>query len=151
MSHDHQAGSNHLSDDELILSLYCPDQTSVHLTWCKACQSRLSAMQSSRDSLEANALPTADLTPERFARQRRLTYEKLTEPVPLWSSVFQLKWLSAGATALLLGGSLFLYQHGQPNTTADDRISDVELAQDVSRLSQSIEPVAAEPLKGLFE
>ncbi len=52
---------------------------------------------------------------------------------------------------LLWQGGLALYQHGQVTSGVDSRISDAQLAQEVSQLSQGQEDPTTQPLQELFE
>ena len=142
--------SSHISDEELIRSLYSEEQNHAHLVSCPACRQRRDALQWNRKRIELDQLPTVDLSTDHLAAQRRRIYARLSKPQPVWSSVLGSRWVSAAATVLVLGGGLFVFEHRQA-VPQEDRISDADLAQEVSQLSQSGEPLPADPLKGLFE
>ncbi len=143
--------SVHLSDEDLITLLYMGDLAGSHAADCATCRERLNTLQSNRVMIEREQLSTTDVTPERLAAQRRGIYGRISQSVPVWSFLLRPRWISAAATAIILGGGLFVFQHQQAVTPQEDTISDSDLAQEVSRLSQSPEPLPAAPLKGLFE
>jgi hypothetical protein len=60
------------------------------------------------------------------------------------------RWVSAAATVLVLGGSVFFYEQRQARVT-ENHVTDAELAQDVSLMSLDSEPPATAPLQALFE
>ena len=142
--------AEHPSDEDLISLLYSDDDGDAHLRSCPTCQSRRNALLLHRSRIEREQLPTADLSAAHLAAQRRDIYARLSERHRFWSVMFDRRWVSAAATVMVLAGSLFFYERDQARPQ-EDKISDVELAQEVSRLSQSAEPSAAQPLKGLFE
>ena len=145
-----ESESPHLNDQQLIGSLYC-EENQTHLDDCAACRDRLRALAHNRQLLEAHALPDPEVSFEALAIRRRQIYERLSRPLPVWERLAIPRWISAGATVIALAGGLMIYQHRQTPAAIDDRISDAQLAQEVSSLSQTPEASPTGPLEELFE
>ena len=143
--------SNHLSDDELISALYLADDQDPHLAVCQLCSHRLQALQQHRLQIEAVALPDPNLSFESMATRRRAIYAFLTQPASLWSHLTAPRWITAAVTAVALSGGLIVYQHSQAGSPVEDHISDAQLAQEVSQISQGPEAPSTQPSQELFE
>ncbi len=142
--------SGHWTDHQLIEHLYGVGPEGDHLRGCSECQDRLSAMQSCRLALEPTseqAGPGAEL----LARQRRRIYAKLAEPAHWWSETRMRRWASAAATLLVLGGGLMVYEEYHQQELVKDQVSDAQLADQVSSMTQDSEPQPTAPLEALFE
>ena len=141
--------SGHWTDEQLIEHLYGVGCEDPHLHACAACQARLSSMQAQRQALDG-AASHEDVSFEFLAAQRRKIYAMLTEPRRFWSDGQLRRWASAAATILILGGGLLVYEDHKQQSV-DNKISDAQLAREVSSMAQESEPQATAPLQALFE
>jgi hypothetical protein len=139
--------SGHWTDDELIQHLYGVGPGDGHADVCADCRARLSAAQAHRRALEADVCALESDRHEFFMTQRRRIYARLSEPVSWWKNVPVVRWVSAAATVLVLGGSLLIYER----KARVEPMSDAELARDVSRMAVDSEPQSTAPLQALFE
>ncbi len=147
--------SGHWTDDQLMAHLYGVGPEDGHLPGCGACEARLAAMESHRFTLE-RTFQQAELSPEFLATQRReiytkLTYAKLAQLAHWWSGAALRRWASAAAMLFVLGGGLTVYEEYHRQELLKDQVSDAELAEQVSSMSQVSEPQPTAPLKALFE
>lgn len=148
--------SGHWTDDRLIAYLYAglepgvdPEHT-AHLQNCNLCRSRLQAFERRRTESSLDPAEWSDVTPAFLAEQRRRIYNRLEEasafPVRgLW------RWASAGTAVAAVGVGLVVFTEHRPWSRPECKISDAQLAQEVSTLSLSAEAAPAAPLKALFE
>jgi hypothetical protein len=143
--------SGHWTDEQLIEHLYGVGPEDGHIQQCMDCQARFSAMQANRHAIERAGSSQADVSFEFLAAQRRQIYAKLTEPAHWWSHFELKRWVSAAATVLVAGGGLFLYEQNHKQQMVDNRVSDAQLAQEVSRMAQESEALPTAPLHALFE
>jgi hypothetical protein len=143
--------SGHWTDDELLAFLYGIGPSGDHLDACFECQSRLSAMQSSRQAIEHSASLADSINPSLLAAQRRAIYQRMQQPVRRWNMLLVRRCVGGLATACILGGSLFLYQHNREAELAQERINDAKLAQEVAAMAQDSDISSMAPLEGLFE
>ena len=142
--------SGHWTDDELIEHLYGLEPEDGHLAVCTACQKRLSSMQAARQTVELNS--SDDVSFDFLAAQRRRIYAGLTGRMHWWPQLPLRRWASAAAVLSILGGALVLYQERIAQRPAtDSKISDVQLAQEVSGMADDAEPQPTAPLQALFE
>ena len=141
--------SGHWTDDQLIDYLYGVGREDDHLSGCVGCQARLSSMQGNRRTFESSGSLADDVSFEFLAAQRRKIYGKITEPVRWWSHGQFRRWASAAVTVLVLSGAMFVYE--QKHQQGDNRVSDAQLALEVSNMVQDSEPQATVPLQQLFE
>ena len=58
---------------------------------------------------------------------------------------------SATATLLVLGGGLMVYEEHHEQALLKDKVSDAQLAEQVSSMTQDSEPPSTAPLKALFD
>jgi hypothetical protein len=66
--------------------------------------------------------------------------------------VLQLRrWAPGVAALLLLSGGLFVYEHNHTSVRPQTTLSDAQLAQDVSQMSDNEEALPTAPLQALFE
>lgn len=141
--------SGHWTDEQLIENLYGLGPDDRHLEGCAVCQERLSVMQANRRALEVES--SQDVSFDFLAAQRRQIYAKLTQPVRWWSRFEIRRWVSAGATVLAVGGGLLLYEENHRQQLMDNKVSDAQLAQEVSSMVQDSEPQPTAPLEELFD
>lgn len=141
----------HWTDEQLIASLYDVGSDDSHLMECVQCRERLAALQANRQALERASADAADaFDPVLLAAQRRKIYARLSEPAFFPFNVRVRSWASAAATLFVLGSGFFLFeQHRQG--LPENSLSDAQLAQEVSSLSQNLEAQPVAPLQGLFE
>ena len=142
--------SRHFTDEQLIDQMYGADlvsqssETLPHLVDCRECGSRLAEMHTRWKDVagesERNSLPVGFL-----AEQRQVIYAKLGKSVRWW------RWVSAGTAAAVLGVGLMIIGGGNRPSWQESRVSDVQLATDVSALSLNLEAQPAAPLQALFE
>ncbi|MBV8864751.1 MAG: hypothetical protein JO210_05055 [Acidobacteriaceae bacterium] len=139
--------SGHWTDDQLIAYLYDVGLDDGHLHGCRECQARLSVIEGRQEALRSSQ----EVDFEFLAGQRRRIYAKITQPVR-WGSRFQLRrWASAGAALFIVGGGLLYYEEHHRQQTGNSMLSDAQLAQDVSRMSENSEAQPTAPLQALFE
>jgi anti-sigma factor RsiW len=136
----------HWSDEQIIARLYGVGPSENHLHDCDECRARVSEAGLARQASE----PEADVPFELLAAQRRRIYSQLSKPLPWWAAVRIQKWASLGASLLVLGGGMFLYEQNRSHKT-DSLVTDAQLALEVSQLSQDSEPASTAPLQALFE
>ena len=144
--------AGHWTDEQLIASLYgAGPEDGHHLLQCAGCRERLSILQANRETLEREASDALDADFAFLAAQRRRIYARLAEPVHPWAGLLSVRrWASAAAMLLVLGSGFVAieqYRHEQ----AESRISDAQLAQEMSSMSQDLESQPVAPLQGLFE
>ena len=144
--------SGHWTDEQLIASLYDAGPEDGHLHECVGCQERLSVLQANRTVLHGEASEAEDVDFAFLAAQRRRIYARLAEPVRPWSGLRPVRrWASAAALLMLGGGFVAMEQYQYRHEQTQSKISDVQLAQEMSRMSQDLEAQPVAPLQGLFE
>ena len=143
--------SGHWTDDQLIALLYELEHENDHLRGCAICQARLSDMRLRRQSIEVAASEDDSVGFEFLAAQRRGIYAKITTQPRWWSKLELRAWGSAAAMMLVLGGGLVIYEENHRRQVRDNVVSDVQLAQDVSTITQDSEAEPTGPLHELFE
>jgi len=141
--------SGHWTDEQLIAHHYGVGPENDHLARCICCQQRLITLQSNRQELELAHAPADEVSFDFLAAQRRNIYRQLSDHTS-WARVQMRRLASAAATVLILGGGLFVYEQKHRGQIAGDKVSDVQLAQEMSQLSQSVEPESTAPLQALF-
>ena len=141
--------SGHWTDDRLIEHLYGVAAEDAHLADCAACRARLAALEANRRGIESLAReePSFDF----LAAQRRKIYARMAQREPWWASGAVRRWASAAVMALVLGGGVLVYEEREQRQAVENRVSDVQLAQEVSSMAQDAEPPSTAPLQGLFE
>lgn len=144
--------STHWTDEQLVAHLYGVGPDTVHLDQCLVCQARLNSMRAVRRTAEAPEHLDSLADCEFLSRQRRAIYEKLVQPARWWQAISWRSWASLAATVIILGGGAAVYQEKRlPPTKAGTQLSDAQLAQEVSKMSQESEAQLTAPLQGLFE
>ncbi len=146
--------SGHWSDEELVASLYGVGPEDGHAAGCPVCQARVSEMRAARASNDAEVLDQLGPSRSFLHEQRRRIYESLARPRRWWAVAPFGRWApGAAALVLLLSGGVALYeqQHSAPIAHQQPALTDAQLAQDVSQMADSEEPVPAAPLRALFE
>lgn len=144
--------SGHWTDEQLILQMYGAVSTAdaQHLDDCLVCRSRLETMEASRAAAAAHSADE-DISPAFLQEQRRRIYERLERPQSRWQTMALWRWASAGTAAAALAGGLVMFTAQHPGARVESKVSDAELAQEVSCLSLDAEAKPAAPLKALFE
>ncbi len=142
--------SGHWTDGQLIEYLYGLSQQDDHFPGCAHCQARVAWMQANRQAVELNHASQDDVSYDLLAAQRRKIYARLTQPMRWWSPAQFPRWASAAATIIVLGGGLLVYEQKHAQVSAD-KVSDAQLAQEVSSMAQDSEPQATAPLQELFD
>jgi hypothetical protein len=143
--------NKHYTDDELIGRLYGLDRGDGHLDLCGECKARLAEMKQ-RQSLATSHEPR--LTPGFLAEQRHAVWARIEKP-----AAPHLFWRTASAFAgMAVLVIAFLAYHPTPNAPAPQpsasvaaSVSDEELYADISTVVNTPEPLAATPIRGLFE
>jgi hypothetical protein len=143
--------SGHWTEEELIASLYDAGPVNDHLRQCTECRDKLSALLKNRQVLESAARNSEEVSPAFLSEQRRSIYRRLSEPVPFSAKLAMRQWLPAAATLLLFGAGFIYFEQPQQRELDENKISDVQLAQEMSRMSQDLEALPVAPLQGLFE
>jgi anti-sigma factor RsiW len=143
MNHTHL----HLTDEQLIAYLYGIGDESAkpHLDDCEECQVRWAAIEQRRASL-TEVVPAPE---DMFVRQRRVVLENSVRTAPLRSP-----WLPAGAAVLAIAAIVILRPTQPTRTTppVSDPAPVLEAGwfDEAYASSVSVEPRAAQPLRGLF-
>jgi hypothetical protein len=136
--------SQHLTDDELIASLYVPDER-THVANCQQCADRLCNLRTRRQELESDYRPEDGVSFEFLAAQRRRIYARIDgEGNP------GLRWALAAALVIVFSGAVLVEQHNAAEQSKA-HVSDAELAAEVSQFADSPEPEPAAPLRALFQ
>ena len=136
--------SGHWTDDQLIEHLYGVGPEDGHLQICGESQARLSAAQSVRLRLETDLASDSEPAGYDFLMaQRRRIYARLNDPAKSWTG----RWAPALAMLVALAGGLVIYDHG----FRQERVSDAQLAREVSCMASDSEPPSTAPLHALFE
>jgi hypothetical protein len=147
----------HLNDQALIDHLYGIGSGQQHLIECSDCQERLDAMRASRREVEASYSAADEVSAAALAAQRRAIYAHIEAQRSGWWASSTRAWATAALAIALLGGG-WAIQHdrhhfgsNRARTEAQSKISDAELADQVSQIADDAEPRAAAPLQALFE
>jgi len=139
----------HWTDEQLIAHLYGLGPEDGHLDGCPECRMRLSHMQARRESIDLESPPDY-VSSDLLAVQRRNIYAGIAQPVRWWSHIEIRRWGSAVAGLAILASGLLIFENSR-KPAVPERISDAQLAQEVSRIAENPEPPATEPLQALFE
>lgn len=143
--------SGHWTDEQLIEHLYGIGPEGNHVDECCDCRERLSAMLAARRWIEAESAPLEQVPSDLLAAQRRNIYCRIGQ-IPRWRLSLQLRrWAAAGAMVVLLGGGAALYEQNHHRQIVQNKESDAQLAQEVSRIAQDSEPSPTAPLEELFD
>jgi hypothetical protein len=143
--------SGHWTDEQLIEHFYGVGPEGTHIDECLDCRARLSAMVAARRLKELESSPTEEVPFDVLAAQRRSIYSRI-EQSPRWLVGLQVRrWAAAGAMVVLLGGGFFLYEQNQQQQATQNKVTDAQLAQEVSQVAQDSEPSPTAPLQGLFD
>lgn len=140
--------SGHWTDDQLIAYVYGLGPEDEHFEKCAECQVRLAAMQANRQSVDASSEEEAGF--DFLAAQRRKIYARLTERAPAWQHRSIRRWAAAAAVVFVMAGGLLVYEDTR-QATVENNVSDAQLAQQVSSMTQDSEPQPTAPLQALFE
>lgn len=144
--------SEHWTDEQLIEHLYGVGPEDGHLQVCGECQARLSGAQSVRLRLETDLASDGEPAGYDFLMaQRRRIYARLSEPAKSWIGVSVRRWAPVFAMLVALAGGLIVYDHGFRQERLDRRVSDTQLAREVSCMAADSEPQSIAPLHALFE
>jgi predicted anti-sigma-YlaC factor YlaD len=143
--------SGHWTDEQLIEELYGIGPRADHIQTCSYCRERLSRMLAARRSIEAEASPLEQVSFDLLRAQRRSIYERLAK-APRWHISVQVRrWAAAGAMVALLSGGAMLYEQNQRQEAAQNKVTDAQLVQEVSRIANDSEPSPTAPLQELFD
>jgi anti-sigma factor RsiW len=140
--------NKHLTTDELVNRLYGVEDAG-HLAQCAECTARLQRLAQRRAMVTEQ--PAA--SDEFLAAQRRSIHARLEERPQ------RLKWvpaLAAAACLVAVGVATTTYNPAPivpqiAAQTVKPEIDDAQLFSDVYSMEQSMEPLAAQPIHGLFE
>jgi anti-sigma-K factor RskA len=148
--------SEHWTQEQLIGHLYGVGPQNRHLDACEVCSARLSAMQTSRRSIEELHNAADHLSVDLLAAQRRSIYARLDRSAHWWQTAPAWRWVSAAAAVLIIVGGLTVVEQTRPFSEAHQnqptaKVSDAQLAADVSQAADNSEPQATAPLQALFE
>ncbi len=141
--------NQHYSDEELIGRLYGLDPGDGHLDVCLECRSRLGAMKE-RQSLVTSHEP--HISKGFLAEQRHAVWARIEKP-----AAPHMFWKAASAfagMAVLVIGFLAYQPMNTPTAqpaAATATVSDAQLYADISTVVETPEPLAATPIRGLFE
>ncbi|HEX4750470.1 MAG TPA: hypothetical protein VH302_13075 [Bryobacteraceae bacterium] len=143
--------SGHWTDEQLIEHLYGIGPEGDHLESCAVCRDRLSSLIAARHANESVSAPADQIAFDLLAAQRRAVYAGI-ERQQRWNFAFTMRRLAAaGAMVALLGGGTFLYQQRQRAQEVQSKVTDAQLAQEVSQIAADSEPLPTAPLEGLFD
>jgi hypothetical protein len=108
-------------------------------------------MQAARQALETDTPVNEQVPFDLLAAQRRSIYAHIKE-LPKWQMGVQIRrWAAVGMMIALLSGGAFVYEREQQRRASQNRITDAQLAQQVSQIASDSEPGATAPLQALFD
>ena len=136
--------TEHLSGEDLLRALYGAIPEGSHLEQCGDCRERWLALQDRR-RLYLQTVEVEQVSQESLDAQRRAIYRRLDEK-RRWSW----RWVPALAAMLIVLCGLILFERGRHAPEFTDQ-SDQKLYEDVVKVAQNPEPLAAKPIQGLFE
>jgi predicted anti-sigma-YlaC factor YlaD len=143
----------HATQDELIAYIYHPEDG--HIANCSECQRQISMMLAQRAQIEA-AYPQ-EPSFDFLAAQRRKIYVRMDAPTRWFSRLRWPRWAPATLAILLICGGAAIYQETQtlsPNLHSlfgHNKISDAQLAADVSQIADNPIPQPAAPAEALVQ
>ncbi len=138
--------NQHLSDGQLLDSIYGIAEPDTHLDSCSHCQARWELMQTRREQT-LSPLPNAGY----FHRQRREMQIRMSEP-----SRGHAVWVPATVALALMAGVLMtrtsppVPMQRAKMERAETGIIEAGWFEDTYSATQQIEPLAASPVRGLF-
>lgn len=135
--------SEHLSDDELIEIFYGVREPSGHAASCSHCRARLEDLEKRRAA--SAALP--EVSPEFLHAQRQRVFERADR----YARRPNLRWAPtlAASAAVFLG--LVLSTPAPKPPTVVPAQPDAQLFSEINALLETPEPIAAAPIRNLFE
>lgn len=145
--------STHLSEEEVLSSLYGLVPPGGHLANCPECQARAAALQNACSAVEREYATADAVSADFLAAQRRRIYARLdSRPASLWNIGVRRR-ASTAAALLVIGGGLAFLTERHPVQVAQEspKVSDEQLAQEIGQFAAESEPEPAEPLRALFE
>ncbi len=143
----------HATQDELIAYIYHPENG--HIANCSECQRQISAMLAQRARVEAAYCeePSFDF----LAAQRRKIYARLHAPTRWFSGLRWPRWAPAALAIVVICGGAAIYQETQTlnpslhSLFGQNKISDAQLAADVSQIADNPIPQPAAPAEALVQ
>jgi len=142
--------SGHWTDEQLIEHLYGIGPEGKHIEECSDCRERLSRMLAARHLIEAESAPLEQVPFDRLAAQRRNVYARIAGIPTAWLGLQLPRWAAAAAMIALLGGGAFLYEQNHRRQILQNKLTDAQLAQEVSQIATDSEPSPTAPLQELF-
>jgi predicted anti-sigma-YlaC factor YlaD len=130
----------HWTEIDFEHALYGLKDRDQHVEQCAECRGQLERLFEQRRA----ATVEPDVSREFLEAQRRSIYQRLSEPRRHWAW----RWALSAAALLALALGLTLERSRPP---VQPTISDEQLFSDLSRIQQSAEPKAIQPLHSLFE
>ena len=143
--------SGHWTDEQLIEHLYGIGPAGEHIESCAYCRERLSSLVAARRALEQQAAMPDQVPFDLLAAQRRTVYARMEREQRWTLSVGGRRWAAACAMVALLAGGTFLYQQRGHQAAVQSKVTDAQLAQEVSQLAADGESPSTAPLQGLFD
>lgn len=140
--------SKHYTDEELIEQLYGLGSSDGHLDLCPECRGRFGAIEERR-KLVAGHQPY--VTPGFLAEQRHAVLARIVRPAA--PRVFWKAATAFAGMAVIVVGFLSYHPANVPATQPEAvaAVSDAQLYADISTVVETPEPMAATPIRGLFE
>jgi hypothetical protein len=145
--------SGHWTDEQMIQYLYGIGPEEHHIEACACCRDRLADMVAARRIVDSEASWQEQVPFDVLAAQRRSIYSQIAQS-PSWRLNLPVRrWAAGAAMVLLLGSGVAMYEHSQQHQIAQNqsKLSDAQLAQEVSQVAQNSEPSPTAPLEGLFD
>lgn len=143
--------SGHWTDEQLVEHIYGVGPEDKHLEGCLECQGRLASFRQHRQAVERSAGGDG-VTFDFLAAQRRNIYARLADRTSWWPRLGVRRWATAAAAAVALTGGIVVYENTQQHSLqARNKISDAQLAQEISQIASDSEPQPIAPLQALFE
>ena len=135
---------NHWTEDDFRNWLYGLKDADSHLATCAACQAESQRLAGVRRRWTADL----EIAPDFLAAQRRAIYDRVTQPRQYRTAM---RWTASLATVVLLLGLSVAYL--RPNRAPQPIYThaDEQLFRDLSRIEQTSEPLAIQPMHNLFE
>ena len=131
----------HWSEIDFQHALYGLKDRDQHLDQCAECRAEMERLELERRAVAAEP----EVSREFLEAQRRSIYQRLQDPR---RHSIAWRWALSAAALLALALGLTLERSRPPVQPA---ISDEQLFSDLSRIQQSAEPKAIQPLHSLFE
>jgi hypothetical protein len=138
--------TNHWSDEQLLERLYDVREPDAHVDSCPECSARWQGLLQRRAQVPA----AVEVDSAFMAAQRRAIHDRISRPA---ASRLGFRAVTALSTVAVLALALVLVQPPPTKTVEPTQIakSDAQLFAEIYSVAESAEPLAAQPIRALFE